>query len=87
MGAIPFITAAKMTDEPLAKAALYAGSTVTAWSRLHDERHYVSQIALGWWIAYLAATAIDQTEFNSRNVTITPGPMDDGAGLFFEWRR
>jgi membrane-associated phospholipid phosphatase len=87
MGAIPFITAAKMSDEPLVKTVLYAGSTVTAWSRLQDERHYVSQIALGWWIAYLAATAIDQTEIESRNFTITPAPMADGAGLFFEWRR
>lgn len=86
MGAIPFITAAKMTDDPIAKAALYAGSTLTAWSRLQDERHYVSQIALGWWLAYLAATAVDQTEVEFRDFTITPGPMADGAGLFFEWR-
>lgn len=86
MGAIPFLSAAKMTDNPWLKGALYVGSTATAWSRLEDGRHYPSQIFLGWWLAFLAANAVDLTELDHGPLTITPGPIGDGAGLWFDWR-
>lgn len=87
VGAIPFITAAKMTDDPLLKASLYACSTLTGWSRVYQRGHYVSQAALGWWIAYLAASAVDETEDNVHRFEVVPLILGDGAGLGIEFRR
>ena len=61
-GAVPFITGAKMTDQPVLKGCLYFCSTLTAWSRVNDNRHYLSQAMLGWWMAYLACDAVDWTD-------------------------
>ena len=84
MGAVPFISAAKMTDDPFWKAAFYAGSTLAALSRINDDRHYPSQVMLGWWMAYVAATAVDDTE--QGNLTVFPLLMDDGIGAGLEYR-
>ena len=62
MGAVPFITAAKMSDNFWVKATFYTCSTFTAWSRVNDDCHYLSQIALGWWMAYLACEAVTETD-------------------------
>ncbi len=62
MGALPFITAAKMSDDLRVKLFFYAGSALTPLSRVNDNAHYPSQVALGWWMAYLAASAIDSTD-------------------------
>ena len=79
IGAVPFLCAAKMTDDPLWKAAFYAGSTLAGLSRINDDRHYTSQVFLGWWMAYLAATAVDQTQ--SGNWAVYPWPTADGMGV------
>ncbi|HUG71134.1 MAG TPA: phosphatase PAP2 family protein [Pirellulaceae bacterium] len=81
MGAIPFITAAKMTDDPLGKAGLYFCSTWTGWSRINDNQHYTSQVLLGWMMAYMACTAVDRTNTTFRNYQVVPLPMDDGLGM------
>ncbi|MEZ6069860.1 MAG: hypothetical protein R3C10_06170 [Pirellulales bacterium] len=57
MGAIPFMSAAKMTDNIWFKGALYAASALPAMSRVSDDDHYFSQAFLGWWMAYMAASA------------------------------
>jgi hypothetical protein len=87
MGAIPFLTAAKMSDDPWLKGAFYIGSTMTAWSRVNDDAHYTSQAALGWWLAYLSATAVDLTNTQWENVSVMPMPVGDGMGLGIEIRR
>ena len=79
--ALPFINAAKMTDEWPLKAGFYACSTIGGWSRINDDAHYSSQVILGWWMAYCAATAVDETGPKERNWSITPLPGPDGAGL------
>jgi hypothetical protein len=86
MGAIPFLTAAQMTDRPFLKASLYAGSTMTGWSRVNDDAHYLSQIFLGWWMAYAAAIAVDQTN-TERTFDIVPIGTPGIRGWSIEWRR
>ena len=81
MGAVPFITAAKMTDNRLAKCTLYACSTFTAWSRVNDHDHYLSQACLGWYMAYLACRAVDLTENGGSCYTITPMVAPNTMGL------
>ena len=60
IGGIPFITAAKMSDNPYQKAIFYGLSTFTGLSRINDDRHYFSQAALGWYIAYLSCAAVEK---------------------------
>ena len=80
MGAIPFITAAKMTNSPYLKYSLYLASTLCALSRINDDAHYFSQAALGWWIAYLAVTSVKKTETERQKVVIAPAFIPDGVG-------
>jgi len=86
VGAVPFITAAKMTDDPYLKAGLYLCSTLTGWSRIDHDMHYLSQVGLGWWMAYLACNAVDKTEKDFEHLTLTPvtTPEMVGIGLIYE---
>ena len=60
IGGIPFITAAKMSDNPYQKAIFYGLSTFTGLSRINDDKHYFSQAALGWYIAYLSCAVVEK---------------------------
>lgn len=86
-GALPFITAAKMTDNPWAKAGWYTASTLTAWSRVNDDAHYTSQAILGWGLSYLACSAIDRTEQGSDQLQFTAMPMPGGIGVGFIFKQ
>ena len=75
MGAVPFMTAAQMTDKPCVKGLFYALSTLPAWSRVNDDAHYFSQALLGWYLAYLSVRAVSATEGRGllpRGMTIFP---------------
>lgn len=60
IGGIPFITAAKMSDKPYQKAIFYGLSTFTGLSRINDDRHYFSQVAIGWYLAYLSCAVVEK---------------------------
>lgn len=62
MGAVPFIVAAQLSDRPAAKAAFYTASVLPGLSRINDDDHYTSQVALGWWMAYMACRSVDRAE-------------------------
>jgi membrane-associated phospholipid phosphatase len=62
MGAVPFLTVAKMTHKRLLKYSFYFGSTLTGLSRINDNKHYFSQVILGWWIAYLSVNSIEKNK-------------------------
>jgi hypothetical protein len=87
MGAVPFITAARMVDRPLIKTGLYVCSTFTAWSRVNDNDHYLSQICLGWWMAYLACRAVDQTEQTNPHFAFVPVATPDMSGVAMVFQR
>ena len=75
MGALPFITAAKMTDKPLLKVAWYSLSVMPGISRINDNAHYLSQVALGWTLSYLVSSAV----FNSKQpLNISPSIDEKG---------
>ena len=89
IGAVPFITAAQMTDKPVVKGLFYALSTTTAWSRVNDDAHYLSQVILGWYLAYLSVRAVSQTESSRRlprGLTIFPITNESSAGLGVHYR-
>lgn len=82
VGAVPFLTAASMTQNRPLKALLFAGSFYTTWARFDDDSHYFSQCVLGWTIAYLATRSVNQTEWEMQRIQFTPLAMPQGgAGL------
>jgi hypothetical protein len=88
VGAVPFITAAKMTDNPFVKGSLYFCSTLTAWSRVNDDKHYLSQACLGWWMAYLACDAVQATESpHDERLTLVPVSSPEMVGVGMVFRR
>jgi len=86
-GAVPFLTAAMMTDDPFWRTALVLGSFVTGWSRINDDRHYLSQVLLGWSMAYLAVVSVGETETGPRRFQLLPILLPDGPGfgLWFQY--
>lgn len=62
VGAIPFLAAESMTDNPWLKGIFITASTATAISRINDNMHYLSQAGLGWLIAWLSTRAVSRTE-------------------------
>ncbi len=86
ISAVPFITAAKMSDDPLAKAFFYACSTMTAWSRINDDAHYLSEAWMGWFMAYLSWQAVDATQQLPGHLALVPiaTPEMNGIGLQYQ---
>jgi hypothetical protein len=87
VGAVPLITAAMMAENPWAKSGLYVCSGFTAWSRLNDNDHYLSQVALAWWMAYLACRAVDDTECGHQQIDFAPLVTRDVSGIALVFRR
>lgn len=87
MGALPFLTAAQMTEEPWAKFAFYAASTAVPISRVTDGDHFASQAILGWWMAWSATMAIDATQAGDAAWRTLPliGPDYSGMGIEYRW--
>ena len=86
VGAIPFLAAAEMVENPLAKGTLYVCSTFVGFSRMTDNAHYPSQIFLGWYLAWASSMAVSRTEthFAGMEVRVVPLPMADLGGLGVE---
>jgi hypothetical protein len=78
VGAVPFLTAASMTDSIALQALLVTGSLAPAWSRIHTDQHYFSQAFLGWSIAFLSVHSVYQTESRFQ---IVPCDIPKGVGV------
>ena len=90
MGAVPFLTIAEMSDKPAVKGVFYVLSTFTAWSRVNDDKHYLSQAILGWYLAYLSVRAVSATESRyplPRGLTLFPVTESNavGVGLHYQY--
>lgn len=84
-GALPFLALASMTDSLLLKVALMAASTLTAFSRLNDNKHYFSQIFLGWSLAFMSFDAI-QTKKTSLRVLVQASSREFGLGVSYRFQ-
>ncbi|MGD9128622.1 MAG: phosphatase PAP2 family protein [Planctomycetia bacterium] len=87
MGAVPFITAAQMTDSRLLKFGFYTLSTFPAWSRVNDDAHFASQVCLGWYMAYMACSSVNKTSDPNRNFEVMPMVHPGGTGIMAIWKR
>jgi hypothetical protein len=80
--AVPFITAAKMSDNPYQKAIFYGLSTLTGLGRINDDKHYFSQVALGWYIAYLSCAVVEKgTGPREGRVHVQLAPVPKGMAI------
>ncbi|MDB6096293.1 MAG: superfamily protein [Francisellaceae bacterium] len=85
-GAIPFLTAAHMTNPLPLRALLYGLSTLPGISRINSDAHYFSQVVMGWSIAFLSSASVYRTEVlrgDKKDDPIQFGfyPHKDGAML------
>ncbi len=87
VGAVPFLVAAKMSNRPVAKTAFFIGSGLAGYGRLCDEGHYLSQVLLGWSIAYLSVEATTMTDRSMARYRLVPLNFRGGHGLGIEVRR
>jgi membrane-associated phospholipid phosphatase len=90
IGAVPFITAAQMTDKIWAKGLFYTLSTIPGWSRVNDNAHYLSQVLLGWYLGYLSVRSVSATEGLKplpRGLTIFPIADGNAVGMGLIYRR
>lgn len=82
MGAVPFLSLAEMLREsPVAHGFCLAVSALPAWSRVHDDKHYVSQAILGWLMAHLSVRAVCGRETNG----FIPSPMMNPGATGLSW--
>ena len=80
--AIPFITAAKMSENPYQKAIFYGLSTFTGLSRINDDKHYFSQVALGWYLAYLSCAVVEKgNDRQEGRVHVQLAPVPKGIAI------
>lgn len=86
VSALPFITAAKMTERPALKGVLYLASMAGPIQRINDDAHFTSQAFLGWWVAYSAATSVVMTEDTGRRWQMVPYVDSNLAGIALDYR-
>ena len=86
MSSLPFITAAKLTDNPWKKSFWYTASMIGPLSRVNDNHHYPSQIGLGWAMAYVAATAVQHTDDGRRGWSLVPESSLTSSGFAVQYR-
>lgn len=81
-GAIPFLTAAMMTDPPLIRWGLYIVSTFPGLARINSNAHYTSQVLLGWALAFLSARSIYASDMQRTPLyQVSLYPKSDGLML------
>lgn len=89
VGAVPFMTAAQMSDNPYVHYGAYAASALTAWSRIHSDAHFTSQALLGWYMAYEATDAVSASARHEHESKphLAMVPWGDGAlvEMGYQW--
>ena len=82
VGAVPFLTIAAMNpDNAWVKYPAYLASAAAGWSRVNDDKHFPSQVALGWYMAWEAVDAVTDTNKKKKSITVAPMVDIDGYGL------
>ena len=61
-GALPFLAVASLVEPLYLKVLFISLSTLTAFSRINDHKHYLSQAILGWSFAYFSYRALERSD-------------------------
>ena len=59
IAAIPLLTLARTVSGPWRRWAARVAALPTGWSRLNDRKHYLSQVLLGYYLAWHAVETVD----------------------------
>ena len=83
VGAVPFLTLSRVyADEPVIRVAAFAASLLPAWSRVNDDAHYLSQAALGWYLAWASVRATFVADGRIGRLTVSPAVVGtDSIGV------
>ena len=81
VGAVPFLTLARMNNNQLIKYIAYFTSGLTAWSRVNDHAHYTSQAILGWYMAYESVDSVFETNNKLNQIFFMPVIGKDFYGI------
>lgn len=81
VGAIPFLTAASMSENLILKGAFFLTSFLSGWGRIYVDRHYFSQVFLGWSVGFLSVLSVSQTESKIKNMQLVPVVVQNGYGV------
>jgi len=82
VGAVPFLTLAAMNpDNPYVKYPAYLASAAAGWSRINDDKHFPSQVVLGWYMAWEAVDSVFDNNTRNQKLIVTPMTELDGFGL------
>ncbi len=84
-GALPFITAAMMSEPVLLKGLLYITSALPGLSRIDSDAHWFSQVLLGWSLAYFSARAVYESDLANPAFQASLIPKKNGFMLYGQW--
>ena len=89
IGSVPFLTIAYMNnDNAIIKYSAYLASTLAALSRINDNKHYLSQAILGWYLGWESVDSVYSVDSNKKNnVRVQPvvGANSYGLQLSMQW--
>lgn len=89
-GAVPLLTAARMSESLGWRYTFYALSVLPAYARINDNQHYTSQAVMGWSLAWLATRTVAETDSepgsNGDSFSVTPILTPDGGYVMLHWR-
>ncbi|NOY87387.1 MAG: phosphatase PAP2 family protein [Deltaproteobacteria bacterium] len=85
IGAIPFLTAGRMSESRFLRYLFFTASTAAGWSRINDDAHFASQALLGWYMGWEAVGAVTESEKAGRDFRISPLVLNEGYGLRLSW--
>lgn len=71
-GAVPILALSNTVSHPYLKHTLTLLSVLPALGRIEEDKHYFSQVLLGWGLAYQAARFLQQNDPNSIAVQVVP---------------
>ena len=82
VGAVPFLTIAYMNpDNKFIKYSAYVASAAAGWSRINDDKHFPSQVVLGWYMAWEAVDAVFDNNTRKKGLVISPMVDSDVFGV------
>ncbi len=73
IAAVPWLNLARRAPGPVNKWLARGGSVLTGWSRINDRKHYLSQVVLGWTIAWNATEAVHGDELPAAKTGLSKG--------------
>jgi len=82
-GAIPFLSAATLMETPWKRNAFYILSTLPAFARVNDDKHYFSQALLGWGLTYISSEVVIHSQESLRWKLV---PLKDGLALVYTYK-